>query len=113
MTSENKEEKVEVTEYADGTIKANGIQIFPPQTPEWEKEFEEKISPIFYLREDTGIACTKNKEIVKNFIKKQISDLKKSIREEIAEKGEEWGKTILEIDTKSLVDEILSLKSLE
>lgn len=41
------------------------------------------------------------------------ANLKKSIREEIAEKGEEWGKTILEVDTKSLVDEILSLKSLE
>lgn len=35
MSQENKEEKVEVTEYADGTVTANGIQIVPSPRIDW------------------------------------------------------------------------------
>jgi len=85
--------------------------------PHTNEEMENKIRasitlwrPVYYNLPPTKADI---EDLLKTDIMPLISDLKKSIREEIAEKGEEWGKTILEVDTKSLVDEILSLKSLE
>lgn len=73
------EEKVEVTEHQDGTIRANGIQIFPstPQTPSWEEEFDEQFSEVILDQEVRTVV-----KGIKLFIEKERFQAKQEGRRE-------------------------------
>lgn len=79
MTSENKEDRVEVNEYADGTIKANGIQIFPstPQTPSWEEKFDKEFTEVILDQEVRTVV-----KGIKLFIEKERFQTKQEGRRE-------------------------------
>lgn len=46
---------------------------------EWEQEFDDKISPIFYKINKEGGECTENKYLVKDFIEKTLDLYKKEL----------------------------------
>ena len=93
------EEKVEVTEHQDGTIRANGIQIVPspridwcgacksehgydcpldtPQTPSWEEEFDEQFSEVILDQEVRTVV-----KGIKLFIEKERFQAKQEGRRE-------------------------------
>lgn len=77
------EEKVEVTEHANGTIKANGIQIFSPHTNEEMRGKLFKLWKELRLEDKTSFEEIPAVIQIENFINQELSDLKKSIREEI------------------------------
>lgn len=55
-----------------------------------EKEFEEKLSDIFYRIEKTGVACTKNKKEVLDWHSTKQKELLAKIVEMIDEFGDIW-----------------------